>query len=71
VLAAAGTAYAFDCIRVSSSLRGLQQSTKSGNWLLFNFGSPAGSRARSTTSMCSSSFAAARTCGVPIEEEEE
>ena len=35
-LAGAGSAFAFDCIRVSSSLQGLQQSTKSGNWLLFD-----------------------------------
>lgn len=41
-LAAAGTAYAFDCIRVSKTLTGLKQSTKSGNWLLFNFGSADG-----------------------------
>jgi hypothetical protein len=33
-LVGAGSAFAFDCIRVSSSLKGLQQSTKSGNWLL-------------------------------------
>jgi hypothetical protein len=39
VLAFAGSALAFDCIRVSSSLQGLQQSTKSGNWLLFDFSS--------------------------------
>ena len=38
-LALAGSAFAFDCIRVSSSLQGLQQSTKSGNWLLFDLGS--------------------------------
>jgi hypothetical protein len=36
-LALASSAAAFDCIRVSSSLHGLQQSTKSGNWLLFDF----------------------------------
>ena len=35
-LSAAAPALAFDCIRVSSSLTGLQQSTKSGNWLLFD-----------------------------------
>ncbi|MEA2375718.1 MAG: hypothetical protein QOD53_2181 [Thermoleophilaceae bacterium] len=36
-LSAAAPAIAFDCIRVSSSLKGLQQSTaKSGNWLLFD-----------------------------------
>ena len=35
-LAISAGAYAFDCIRVSSSLQGLQQSTKSGNWLLFD-----------------------------------
>lgn len=40
-LALAGSAFAFDCIRVSSSLQGLQQSTRSGNWLLFNLSSPA------------------------------
>lgn len=38
-LALAGSAVAFDCIRVSSSLQGLQQSTKSGNWLLFDLSS--------------------------------
>jgi hypothetical protein len=38
-LAIAGSAVAFDCIRVSSSLQGLQQSTKSGNWVLFNLSS--------------------------------
>ena len=36
----AGSAFAFDCIRVSSSLNGLQQSTKSGNWLLFDLSTP-------------------------------
>ena len=35
-LTISGSAFAFDCIRVSSSLQGLQQSTNSGNWLLFN-----------------------------------
>jgi hypothetical protein len=40
-LAFTGSALAFDCIRVSSSLQGLQQSTRSGNWLLFDFSSPA------------------------------
>ena len=39
-LAVAASASAFDCIRVSSSLQGLQQSTKSGNWLLFDLSSP-------------------------------
>src|SRR6266511_4968775 len=41
VLALASSAFAFDCIRVSSSLQGLQQSTRSGNWLLFDLSSPA------------------------------
>jgi hypothetical protein len=41
-LAVAGSALAFDCIRVSSSLQGLKQSTKSGNWLLFDLSSAAG-----------------------------
>jgi hypothetical protein len=40
-LALAGSAFAFDCIRVSSSLQGLQESTRSGNWLLFNLSSAA------------------------------
>lgn len=39
-LAGAGSAFGFDCIRVSSSLQGLQQSTRSGNWLLFDFSTP-------------------------------
>jgi len=38
---AAGSAFAFDCIRVSSSLQGLKQSTKSGNWVLFDLSSGA------------------------------
>jgi hypothetical protein len=39
-LVGVGSAAAFDCIRVSSSLQGLKQSTKSGNWLLFDFSTP-------------------------------
>jgi hypothetical protein len=39
-LVGAGSAFGFDCIRVSSSLQGLQQSTKSGNWLLFDLSTP-------------------------------
>jgi hypothetical protein len=35
-LTLAGGALAFDCIRVSSSVQGLQQSTRSGNWLAFD-----------------------------------
>lgn len=38
-LVGVGSAAAFDCIRVSSSLQGLQQSTRSGNWLLFDLSS--------------------------------
>jgi hypothetical protein len=38
-LLGAGSALAFDCIRVSSSLQGLKQSTMSGKWLLFDFSS--------------------------------
>lgn len=41
-LALVGSALAFDCIRVSSSLEGLEQSTRSGNWLLFDFSSVEG-----------------------------
>ena len=41
-LALVGSAFAFDCMRVSSSLVGLEQSTRSGNWLLFDFGSVEG-----------------------------
>jgi hypothetical protein len=37
-LALSSTAYAFDCIRVSSSAAGLAASTKSGNWLALSFG---------------------------------
>jgi hypothetical protein len=41
-LAATGSAFAFDCMRVSSSMEGLQQSTAhSGNWLYFDM-TPAG-----------------------------
>ena len=40
-LGATASAYAFDCIRVSTSLQGLVQSTShSGNWLLFDLSSP-------------------------------
>ena len=42
VLATAGPGLAFDCIRVSSSLQGLQASTRSGNWLLFDLSSVEG-----------------------------
>jgi len=41
-LLTAGTASAFDCIRVSSSLQGLEQSTRSGKWLLFDLSSVEG-----------------------------
>ena len=40
-LVGAGSALAFDCIRVSSSLTGLQNSTKSGKWALFDMSSAA------------------------------
>jgi hypothetical protein len=40
-LAVTGSALAFDCIRVSSSLQGLKNSTKSGNWALFDLSSGA------------------------------
>ena len=36
MLTTTSSALAFDCIRVSSSPQGLQQSTRSGNWLYFN-----------------------------------
>ena len=36
VFAMTTAALANDCMRVSSSLQGLQSSTKSGNWLAFN-----------------------------------
>jgi hypothetical protein len=39
-LVGVGSAAAFDCIRVSSSLQGLKQSTKSGHWLLFDISTP-------------------------------
>jgi hypothetical protein len=42
-LTVTGSAAAFDCIRVSSSLEGLIQSTSNGgNWLLFDISSPTG-----------------------------
>ena len=42
-LVGVGSAAAFDCIRVSSSLQGLKQSTmRSGNWLLFDLSTPQG-----------------------------
>ena len=37
LLFTASPAYAWDCIRVSGSLKGLQQSTKSGNWEFATF----------------------------------
>lgn len=40
-LVGTGSALAFDCIRVSASANGLQQSTKSGNWALFDLSSGA------------------------------
>src|SRR5438045_2683864 len=41
-LAVSASAFAFDCIRVSTSYQGLVQSTSnSGNWTLFDFSSPA------------------------------
>jgi hypothetical protein len=43
-LTLAGSAFAFDCIRVSSSLQGLQASTKSGKWLLLDFSTAAGAQ---------------------------
>jgi hypothetical protein len=39
-LVGVGSAFGFDCIRVSSSLQGLQQSAKSGNWLVFDLSTP-------------------------------
>ena len=39
-LVGVGSAAAFDCIRVSSSLQGPKQSTKSGHWLLFDLSTP-------------------------------
>ena len=39
-LVGVSSAAAFDCIRVSSSLQGLKQSTKSGHWLLFDLSTP-------------------------------
>lgn len=41
-LTVAGSALAFDCVRVSASLQGLKNSTKSGNWTLFDLSSAAG-----------------------------
>ncbi len=41
-LVLAGSAVAFDCIRVSSSWQGLQQSTMWGNWLALNMSRASG-----------------------------
>ena len=41
-LVLSGSALAFDCIRVSSSLQGLQASAGSGKWLPLDFSTPAG-----------------------------
>lgn len=43
-LALAGSAFAFDCIRVSSSLQGLKASAASGKWLVLDFSSAAGTQ---------------------------
>ena len=43
-LAVTGSAFAFDCIRVSSSLQGLKSSTRSGNWALFDLSSGASAK---------------------------
>jgi hypothetical protein len=43
-LAVTGSAFAFDCIRVSSSLQGLKISSKSGNWALFDLSSGASAK---------------------------
>ena len=43
-LVLSGSALAFDCIRVSSSLQGLQASAKSGNWLPLDFSTAAGTQ---------------------------
>lgn len=39
-----GSALAFDCVRVSSSLQGLRASAKSGNWLPLDFSTAAGTQ---------------------------
>lgn len=41
-LALAGTAAAFDCVRVSASLRGLEQSQGSGKWFVIDVSSAEG-----------------------------
>jgi hypothetical protein len=38
-LVGTGSALAFDCIRASASAKGLQQSTMSGNWAVFDLSS--------------------------------
>ena len=43
-LTLAGSAFAFDCIRVSSSLQGLEASTKSGKWLPLDFSTATGAQ---------------------------
>ncbi len=46
-----GSAFAHDCVRVSASLQGLKSSTKSGNWLLLDFSSAAGTQETFATVM--------------------
>ena len=41
-LVTTSAASAFDCIRVSTSVRGLEQSTNSGNWFAFDLSSVEG-----------------------------
>jgi hypothetical protein len=49
-LTTTGSAWAFDCMRVSSSMQGLQQSaTKSGNWLFFDMTPGGGGVAEAAT----------------------
>lgn len=59
--AMATEASAFDCIRVSSSLQGLRNSTRSGNWVLYDLSSPSAVQATAAQFGLSISIAKA-TC---------
>jgi hypothetical protein len=57
-----GSALAYDCIRVSSSLQGLQASTKSGKWLLLDFSTTAGTQRTFATVVEAEITTAEATC---------
>jgi hypothetical protein len=78
-LTLAGSAFAFDCIRVSSSLQGLKSSTRSGNRALFDLSSGASAQQSlgdldipltvdhlEDSPVGAALFGAAADCGIPV-----